>query len=294
VRLVTYRDPTQGTARGGLVTVDDHVVDLAGVLERQQISLREVLEQGLLGDVAARCAGARPVAPLGALTLLPVIPDPSKIVCVGLNYADHAAEVAMPTAKHPVLFLRLPDSQTGHGQPILRPRESDALDFEGELAVVIGRPGRRIHPDSALAHVAGYACYNDASVRDWQMHTHQFTAGKNFPATGAFGPWLLTADEIADPADLKLVVRLNGVIVQQASVAQMLFPIATLISYISTFTPLKAGDVIVTGTPAGIGATRRPPLFMRHGDVISVAIDGLGALTNTVLDEPAITEGAQG
>jgi 2-keto-4-pentenoate hydratase/2-oxohepta-3-ene-1,7-dioic acid hydratase in catechol pathway len=222
---------------------------------------------------------------LGDIHFRPVIPNPSKIICVGLNYREHVGETGRKPSEHPVLFLRLPDSQIGHLQPLVRPRVSTQLDFEGELAVIIGRPGRHIRRSEALNHVAGYSIYNEASVRDWQKHTHQYTAGKNFSGTGAFGPSLVTAEEITDPRKLALTTRLNGAIMQQASVAELIFPIEDLIAYISRITELVPGDVLVTGTPSGVGGLRTPPVWMKPGDVVEVEISQLGVLHNPVIEE---------
>jgi 2-keto-4-pentenoate hydratase/2-oxohepta-3-ene-1,7-dioic acid hydratase in catechol pathway len=222
---------------------------------------------------------------LADVELLPPVADPAKVICIGINYDTHRREVGRNASAYPAVFLRFPDTQIGHGTPIIRPRASTALDYEGELAVVIGRPGRAIEQADALDHVAGYACYNDASIRDWQRHTHQFTPGKNFPQTGAFGPWLVTADEINDPMNLRLITRLSGTVVQDASTADMIFSIAEIIAYVSTFTALAAGDVIATGTPGGVGFKREPPLWMRPGDVVEVEIEGVGTLRNGIVDE---------
>lgn len=222
---------------------------------------------------------------LEALRFMPVIPNPTKIVCVGLNYREHVGETGRQMSQYPVLFLRLPASQVGHLQPLVRPSVSEQLDYEGELAVIIGRAGRHIPRTRAFEHVAGYSIYNEASVRDWQKHTHQFTAGKNFTATGAFGPWLVTRDEIPDPGELTLTTRLNGKVVQHASVSQLIFPIDELIAYISTITELVPGDVLVTGTPGGVGGTRTPPLWMRPGDVVEVEIPRIGVLRNPIIPE---------
>lgn len=223
---------------------------------------------------------------LGAIRFRPVIPNPSKIVCVGLNYADHLSETGCARSLHPVLFLRVPSSQIGHLQPLIRPRVSEQLDYEGELAVIIGRGGRYIRSARALEHVAGYSLYNDGSVRDWQKHSHQYTAGKNFPGTGAFGPWLVTADEIPDPRALTLTTRLNEQLVQQGCIADMIFPIEELIPYVSSITGLEPGDVLLTGTPSGVGALRQPPIWMKPGDTVEVAIPQIGVLRNPIADEP--------
>ena len=190
-------------------------------------------------------------------------------------------------APAPTIFLRLPESQVGHDQPMLCPRESDQFDFEAEVAVVIGRAGRRIAEADAAAHVAGLSAYNDGSVRDWQAVAGQWAPGKNFPATGAFGPWLVTRDELPLDRPLSLVCRLNGQEMQRATTDLLIFPIARLLSYVSTFTTLEPGDVIVTGTPGGVGMRRDPPVWMRDGDVVEVELEGVGLLRNTVVKEPA-------
>lgn len=186
-----------------------------------------------------------------------------------------------------MFFTRFADSQTAHNGPIVRPIASEKLDFEGELAVVIGRPARHVKAVDAFDYVAGCSCYNDGSVRDWQKHTIQFTPGKNFPSTGGFGPWLVTADELADPSALSLTTRLNGEVVQQATTDDLIFDIPTLIQYCSTFTELRPGDVIITGTTGGVGAFRQPPLWMKPGDVVEVEISRIGVLKNTIVDERA-------
>ena len=191
---------------------------------------------------------------LDSIAFLPVIPDPRKIICIGINYRSHVEETGREIPINPMVFTRYADSQTGHLQPIIRPTVSSKLDFEGELAIVIGRHARHVQADRALEYVAGYSCYNDGSVRDWQRHTSQFAPGKNFPQTGGFGPWLVTTDEIPDPSKLTLTTRLNGEVVQHAKTDDLIFPAARLIEYCSTFTPLYPGDVIITGTTGGVGA----------------------------------------
>jgi 2-keto-4-pentenoate hydratase/2-oxohepta-3-ene-1,7-dioic acid hydratase in catechol pathway len=222
---------------------------------------------------------------LDAIAFAPVIPDPGKIICVGLNYRDHVAETGRTVTEKPALFARFPTSQVGHLRPIIRPRVSEQFDYEGELAVVIGRPGRHIGRADALAHVAGYACYNEGSIRDWQRHTSQFLAGKTFDCSGAFGPWLVTSDEIPDPGKLTLQTRLNGEIVQNTTTDLMIGDVPDLIVYCSTIMTLMPGDVIVTGTPGGVGLKRTPPLFMKPGDTVEVEISGIGVLCNPVAAE---------
>ena len=235
--------------------------------------------------IAAVMCAQTPHHRLDAVTLLPVIPNPGKIWCCGLNYGGHVREAGRTVSDKPTFFLRIADSQVAHGQAIMRPRESDRLDYEGEIAVVIGKPGRRISPAKAWEHVAGYACYNDGSVHDWQKHGVQWDPGKNFWHTGGFGPWPVSADEIAADQTMKLTTRLNGQVMQQASTKQMLHSIPEQIAYLSTIAPLNPGDVIVTGTPEGVGAVRQPPVWMKAGDVVEVEIDCVGVLRNTIAND---------
>ncbi|MBF2713033.1 fumarylacetoacetate hydrolase family protein [Agrobacterium vitis] len=271
-----------GRAGFGAV-VGGGIVDLTGRLSYDCLTLKQAILDDLL-EIAADYAGDRkPELAFSDVTLLPVIPDPSKILCIGVNYVAHREETKRPEVGHPTVFIRFADSQIGHGQPIIKPSQSDCLDFEAELAVVIGRGGRNITEEDAMQHIAGYSCYHDGSVRDWQRHSSQFAPGKNFPATGAFGPALVTADEVEDYTQLSITGRLNGQVVQQATLADLIFPIPALIAYLSAFTPLSAGDVIVTGTPGGVGERREPPLFMKAGDVFEVDIPGVGLLVNPVI-----------
>jgi 2-keto-4-pentenoate hydratase/2-oxohepta-3-ene-1,7-dioic acid hydratase in catechol pathway len=196
-------------------------------------------------------------------------------------------EMGRDLPPHPVVFVRFASSLVGHGEPLIRPVASEQLDFEGELAVVIGKRARHVSRDSALEYVAGYSCFNDGSVRDFQRHSGQFTPGKNFVGSGSFGPWLVTRDEIPDPAALKLETRLNGELVQSESTGELLFSISALIEYMSIWTTLEPGDVIATGTPGGVGAGRTPPLWMQAGDSVEVEISGIGCLSNVVVDEDA-------
>jgi 2-keto-4-pentenoate hydratase/2-oxohepta-3-ene-1,7-dioic acid hydratase in catechol pathway len=217
--------------------------------------------------------------------LLPVIINPQKIICAGVNYDEHRLETKKEVTTNPTIFFRVAQSQIAHNDNILIPLESDRLDFEGEIAVVIGKEGRRISKDKAMEYIAGYSCYNDATIRDYQIHTSQWGPGKNFDATGAFGPWLVTKDEIADDETLAIETRLNGEIMQKADTTLLLFSIAELISYVSKFTTLVAGDVIVTGTPGGVGAKRNPPVFMKEGDIVEVEVSKIGILKNEVRKE---------
>lgn len=234
---------------------------------------------------AAEVGKGIPEYRLDDVVLLPVIPNPEQIFCIGLNYADHVAETQRQSTERPMIFMRVPASQVGHNQPMLRPAESEKFDYEGEIAIIIGKGGRRISEEESWDHIAGYACYNDGSIRDWQLHTAQWGPGKNFYRTGSFGPWMVTADEIPANAEMTLVTRLNGVELQRATTPQLIHSIPKLIAYISTFTPLSPGDVIVTGTPGGIGLKRTPPLFLKPGDVVEIEVDRIGTLVNTVENE---------
>lgn len=222
---------------------------------------------------------------LEALDLLPPIPAPGKVVCIGLNYTDHAKEGGNPVPDYPAVFLRVGTSLVAPGKPILRPPCSDKLDYEAELAVVIGRTACRVAEADALAHVGGYACFNDGSVRDYQRRSTQWTMGKNFDATGAFGPELVTPDEVAPGASgLRIVSRLNGAVMQDGNTGDMIFGVARQIAILSEVMTLEPGDVIATGTPAGVGYARKPPVFMRAGDVCEVEVEGIGTLRNPVAD----------
>jgi acylpyruvate hydrolase len=259
------------------------------------LDLMSVLSAGQDGLDRARSLSANG-APLDltGLEYLPPLSNPPKIVCVGMNYQDHAAENKLAAQAHPTFFLRVAKSLIGHEQPIIRPFVSEQLDYEGELAAIIGRPGRHIPIDRALHHVAGYAVFNEASIRDYQVgHGQQWTLGKNFDGTGAFGPSFVTADELPSGGKgLRLETRLNGVVVQSANTRQMIFDVATLISALSEAVTLEVGDVIVTGTPAGIGFFREPKLWMKAGDVCEVEIEGVGTLRNPVRDEAAPAVGS--
>jgi 2-keto-4-pentenoate hydratase/2-oxohepta-3-ene-1,7-dioic acid hydratase in catechol pathway len=266
----------------GIVT-DGGIID-AGKRLKDYPTLKSLLAKGAL-DQLRKLSGERVDHALNAVELLPTIPDPDKIFCIGVNYATHLAESGHPTPPHPMIFTRFANSQVGAGQPMIRPLESERFDYEGEMAVIIGKGGRRIARDAALSHVAGYACYNDGSIRDWQRHTSQFAPGKNFVGTGGFGPWMVTTDELTDISKETLITRLNGVEVQKAPISDLVFDVPALIAYCSTFTELAPGDVIVTGTTGGVGAYRNPPLWMKGGDTVEVEITGIGILRNPVQDE---------
>ncbi|WDU65614.1 fumarylacetoacetate hydrolase family protein [Pseudomonas poae] len=263
----------------------DQVVDLQSLKPTLGADLKQALAVGQLQSLSDSQVANLPRFALADVTLLPVIPNPGKVLCIGINYATHVRETGRDMPVFPMIFTRFADSQTAHLQPIVRPKVSHKLDFEGELAIVIGKTARHIRKADALEYVAGYACYNDGSVRDWQKHTIQFVPGKNFPNTGGFGPWLVTRDEISDPQNLELTTRLNGEVMQHTATSDMIFNVGALIEYCSTFTELAPGDVIVSGTTGGVGAFREPPVWMQPGDVVEVEISQIGTLRNTIVDE---------
>jgi len=264
------------------VVVGDGIVDLGKRLP--YADLRALLEADGLSK-AADLAKEKPDAKVSDVTFLPLIANPGKIICVGLNYKAHREETGRKPTDNPALFVRFPDSQTAHGDVMVKPKNSVEFDYEGELAVVIGKSGRHVSEKDAFSIIAGYSCYNDGSVRDWQYHTMQWTPGKNYPKTGSFGPWMVTKDEIPDVNKLTLKTRLNGQQVQETGIDLMLFPIPVLIAYITTFTQLNPGDVISTGTPGGVGVKRTPQLFMKAGDSVEVEISSIGILQNKVIEQ---------
>ena len=269
-------EPVYGIVENGQINIPDH-----GFRSRF-VDLKAVLAGRAVAELAAA-----PVAeqiPLGDAEFAPVIPIPGRILCVGINFRAHMKEMGREPPNYPWLFVRFADSQVGHGQPMIRPIESEKYDYEGELAVVMGKVAHRVKAADALNYVAGYTCFNDGSIRDFQRHSTQFTPGKNFYKSGSFGPWLVTADEIPDPSVLNLETRLNGEIMQQAPISDLKFDVPYLIEYISQFCRLMPGDVISTGTPGGVGAARKPPVWLKSGDKIEVEIDGIGVLKNTVVD----------
>jgi acylpyruvate hydrolase len=249
-------------------------------------TLPELIAQGTDLLRIGRSLGQSPAIDLSAVRLLPPVPVPPKVLCVGLNYDDHLEESGLKKPAYPEIFARFATSLIPHQEPIRRPRESIALDYEAELAVVIGKPGRRISQEHALDHVAGYSLFNDATVRDFQLRTPQWTVGKNFDGTGSFGPWLVTPDAVPPGASgLRIQGRLNGRVMQDARTDQLIFSVPTLIAMISVAMSLERGDVIITGTPGGVGAARKPPVYMKPGDIFEVEIEGLGVLTNPVQDD---------
>ena len=245
--------------------------------------LRSVLAAGQLEALVENCAASGIAT--ARLQFLPVIPNPDKILCVGVNYRPHVAEMGRDVPERPVVFVRFPGSMAGHAQPIIRPRVSEQFDFEGELAVIIGRRARHVAREHALDYIAGYTCFMDGSVRDWQRHTTQFTPGKNFHRSGSMGPCLVRSGDIAEVADIALETRVNGEVMQRGRVGELIFDIPYLVEYCSTFAELLPGDVIATGTPGGVGAARKPPVWLRAGDEVVIDIGGVGRLCNTVRDE---------
>lgn len=280
MKLATFKS-SKGASYGAVT--DKGIVDLGKRLGNRFPDLKALIANNGMGE-AKQLLGEAPDTKLADITWLPVIPNPDKIVCVGLNYQDHVVETGRDNTEQPAIFLRVADSQVGHKQPIVRPRESTHMDYEAEIAVIIGKGGRRISQKDSWDHIAGYSCYNDGSVRDWQRHTIQWTAGKNFHQTGGFGPWMVTADEIPPNTKMTLSCRLNGQEMQKATTEQMIFKIPKIIEYVSTWTTLLPGDVLVTGTPGGVGARRTPPVWMKPGDKVEIEIDKVGILENGIAD----------
>lgn len=282
MKLLSFRFQDQ-ESWGALV--DGGVLDLGARLAGRWPCLSSVLREGALDSVRDLSLGLGPDLPAEEIRFLPPIPNPGRILCVGLNYRSHIEEMGRQPPSFPTLFVRFPDSHVGHQESMVRPRVSREFDFEGEMAFIVGGRGRHIPAAQALRHIAGYSCYNDGSIRDFQRHTTQFTPGKNFWHSGAFGPWMATTDEIPDPAALTLETRLNGKVMQRAPTSDLLFDVPFLVEYISRVFPLQPGDVVSTGTTGGVGKARNPPVFLRAGDLIEVEVSGIGTLSNRVVDE---------
>jgi len=276
-----------GKARFGAV-VKDGVIDLTGKLDPDVNTIKELISLHIEDQAEEFIAGKNKDLSFSDIIFLPVIPDPEKIMCVGLNYVEHKKETGRPDVDNPTIFTRFADSQVAHMQPMIKPDNSDRFDYEAEMAIIIGKGGRFISEDEALNHIAGYACYNDGSIRNYQRHTSQYTPGKTFPGTGGFGPYMVTPSEVGDYRKLPIELRLNGNIMQKATLADLIFPIPRLISYISEFTALSSGDVIVTGTPGGVGDKRKPPVYMVPGDIVEVDIGMLGVLRNPIIAAPKL------
>ena len=258
------------------------VVDVG--MRSEYATLREAIAAQALERLVAQCGDQADVA-IDGLHFAPTITDPKKILCVGLNYKAHQEETGRGGEGVPTVFVRFAAAQMGHGEPMVRPRESASLDFEGEIAMIIGRGGRRIARKDAMEHVVGFGIYNDGSVREYQRQTSQFTPGKNFASTGGFGPWMMTKEAIGELSQMEITTRLNGEVMQNATADLLVHGFDELIAFCSTFIELEPGDVIVTGTPGGVGAARKPPVFMDQGDVIEVDVKPIGTLRNPVVND---------
>lgn len=280
LRLVSFK--RRDSASYGVI-VDRGIID-CGARLKEFPDLRSVLQAGAI-NLLRGLAQLDPDVATEEVEWLAPIPNPEKIICVGINYKAHIREMGRDNPDYPWLFVRFPNSIVGHEAELVRPTASEQFDYEGELAVIIGSGGRYISAQQAFDRVAGYTCFNDGSIRDFQKHSSQFTAGKNFLHTGSCGPWLLAADTDTDPDNFHLTTRLNGKVMQDAPVSDLCFDIPTLIEYCSTITELVAGDILVTGTPGGVGAARKPPVWLCPGDRLEVDIDGVGLLTNRVVAE---------
>lgn len=281
MKLISY--VYQESERFGAV-VGDAVYDLKKHFIARYADLKALIADlgALEEELKAIIAREQPDCSVSDITFLPVIPNPGKIVCAGLNYHAHRIEANRDATANPTIFFRVGNSQIGHLAPLIKPLESDKLDYEGEVAVIIGKKGRRIPEEQAYEYVAGYSCYNDGSIRDYQGHTSQWSPGKNFEGTGAFGPWMVTRGEIADGEVLTLETRLDGEVMQNVTTDLMIFSIPRLIAYVSSFTTLEPGDVIVSGTPGGVGFKRTPPVYMKPGQTVEVEVSKIGTLTNRI------------
>jgi len=273
----------KGQAKFG-ISDDKNITDLTGKIKGAN-TLKELIANNGISDAKEYAKKNPGNINLDQIEYLPVIPNPGKIICVGLNYSEHVKETGRTVEQNPVIFLRVPESQTAHKQPIQRPKVSTHLDYECEMAVIMGDAGKHIKPENALKNIVGYSCYNESTVRDWQQHTRQFGMGKNFEKTGSFGPHMVLAENISDYTKLSIQTRLNGKVMQDAKLSQLIFDIPTLISYVSKAIPWRAGDVLVTGTPGGVGFKRKPPIFMKEGDKVEVEISEIGILSNIIKDE---------
>jgi acylpyruvate hydrolase len=272
----------------------DAIVDLQAASADAPGTILELLQGGEAAMASARAAAQRGAGDTAThapadLTLLPVVPRPPKILCIARNYGEHAAEANLAVLAQPNIFIRYAQSLLADGDPIQVPRVSDQVDWEAELAVIIGTGGKHIARADALSHVAGYAIFNDVSIRDWQLRKPpiQFGSGKNFDASGPFGPDLVTADEVGDPQTLSIELTVNGEVMQSSTTAEMIFPVDQLIEFISQYSTLEPGDVIATGTPSGVGNFRQPPVFLKAGDTVRIELEKVGVQENPVVDEPS-------
>lgn len=281
MRIASFRH--DGLSTYGVVR-DGYLVPVPGDFRAMFPDLRAVLGRGALAELAA-ATNSLPGMPVEAARFEPVVPGAGRVLCVGINYLAHIREMGRERPDYPTMFVRFADSLTGHEEPLVRPRVSDHYDYEGELAIVIGRCARYVTAADALQFVAGYTCFMDGSIRDFQRHTSQFIAGKNFPRTGSVGPWLVTSDELPDVNVLELRTRVNGDLLQSAPIGDLCFKVPEIVAYCSTFCALQPGDIIATGTPSGVGFARTPPRWLCPGDVVEVEISGIGILRNTVIAE---------
>ena len=282
MKLASYQHDGKDT--WGVVS-GDGLIDMGARVGAKYPTLRAVLEADALAEIESEAAGQSADQRVDAVTLQPVITHADKILAIGLNYRTHVEEGGRAIPEHPMIFVRWNDSQVGHDQPLVRPKVSHIFDFEGEMAVIIGKKARHVSEADSLDYIAGYSCFNDGSVRDWQRHTGQFTPGKNFFRSGSFGPFMVTSDEAGPPDSHTLITRLNGEEMQRATTDDLLFNVPQLMAYITAFTELNPGDVIATGTTGGVGFYREPQVFMKPGDVIEVDISEIGLLSNTIVDE---------
>lgn len=289
MRLFSYQD-SNNNKRVGLLRAKDssEFIDLSATEPSLPGTLLEIIASGqAMSHIAtlAKNPGAV-IKPIEGIKFIPLVDRPGKIICLGLNYADHAAEGGHSRPEYPAFFMRGPSSLAAHLQPLIRPKVSDKFDYEAELAFVVGKTARHLTAANALEHVAGYSVFNDGSLRDYQRKSTQWTIGKNFDATGGFGPWLVTPDELPAAADgLRIQSRLNGQIMQDANTKNFLWGIVETLVLITECMTLEPGDVVITGTPAGVGYARKPPVFMKAGDTIEIEIEGVGLLSNPIADE---------
>jgi 2-keto-4-pentenoate hydratase/2-oxohepta-3-ene-1,7-dioic acid hydratase in catechol pathway len=282
MKLISYYK--EGKAHYGAI-VEGGVVELTKRFPATPDLASLVADPGLVQQAGLQVQSAKADYPVSSIVFAPVIPNPGKVICVGINYVAHAEEAGRKVGQYPVIFQRFAETLLAHDEPLVRPKVSNEFDFEAELAVVIGKGGAHIDPSNAMDHVAGYTCFNDASVRDWQFHTHQYGMGKTFRKTGALGPWLVPAAEIPDYRQLVVRGILNGEQLQEGSLSELAFDIPHLISYVSKALTWNPGDILATGTPSGIGFKRTPPIFLKPGDVFEVVISEIGTLSNSVIDE---------
>ena len=267
------------------IVFNNKVTDLTGQINNIK-SLKELIQFNCLEEGRSYAKNNPGDIDINSIKLLPVIPNPSKIICVGLNYHEHVKETEKTIADNPVTFQRFNDSQVAHMENMIIPKASDNLDFEGEMALIMKDSESHLSEDDALKYIAGYSCYNDGSVRDWQRHTKStFGMGKNFKKTGSFGPHMVLAQDIDDYKQLTIKTYLNGEVMQSASLSQLIFDLPFLISYVSKALPWRAGDVLVTGTPGGVGFKRNPPIYLKEGDKVDITISEIGTLSNTLQNE---------